>query len=186
MTRPSTPLRRVRVVGTTGSGKTTFARRLAGVLGVPHVELDEVFWGPGWVKRDPDEALADVRARTAGPGWVTDGNWDSRLGGALDTTDTVVWLDYPRRVVMGRVVRRTLWRGITRRELWHGNRERLSSLLSSDPHQNVVLWAWRTHGSRATQYAALVDAPDCHVVRLRSPREAERWVRAVAAARTRH
>lgn len=186
MTHPVTPLRRVRVVGTTGSGKTTFARRLAGVLGVPHVELDEVFWGPGWEYRDLEEARADVRARTAGTAWVVDGNWGSRLDGALDTADTIVWLDYPRRVVMSRVVRRTLWRGATRQELWHGNREQLSSLLKRDPDQNIVLWAWRTHGRRAQQYAERAAAPDSDVVRLRSPREAERWVRAVAAARTPH
>lgn len=185
MTHPVTPLRRVRVVGTTGSGKTTFARRLAGVLGVPHVELDEVFWGPGWQYRDLEVARADLRARTAGPGWVVDGNWWSRVGDVLDAGDTLVWLDYPRWVVMCRVVRRTLWRGVTRQELWHGNRERLSSLLNPDPDQNVVLWAWRTHGRRASQYAARAAAPGSDVVRLRSPREAERWVRALAAARTR-
>ena len=52
----SQQLRRVRVVGNSGAGKTTFARRLADALDVPHLELDEVFWDAGWTKRDPDEA----------------------------------------------------------------------------------------------------------------------------------
>jgi adenylate kinase family enzyme len=37
------------VVGSTGSGKTTFARALAEKLGVPHVEIDALFWQRGWV-----------------------------------------------------------------------------------------------------------------------------------------
>ena len=173
----TTPPRRVRVVGTSGSGKTTFARRLARALDAPHVELDEVFWGPGWVKREVAEALADLRARTAGPAWVVDGNWDSRIGDLLDGADAVVWLDHPRRVVTSRVVRRTLWRGLTRQELWHGNRERLAQLWNRDPEENVVLWSWTSYPRVVARYAAR--AGDPRMVRLRGPRQAEAWLRSV-------
>ncbi|UZN04728.1 AAA family ATPase [Cellulomonas sp. S1-8] len=179
----SAPLQRVRVVGASGAGKTTFARRLARALDAPLVELDEVFWGPGWVKRDVDEARADLRARTAGPTWVADGNWDSRREGVLDDADTIVWLDHPRRTVMARVVRRTLSRGLTRRELWHGNRESLANLRSRDPHRNIVLWAWHHHPVLVERYTARSQAPGSDVVRLRGPRAAERWLRALERTR---
>jgi len=169
---------RVRVVGNSGAGKTTFARALAGRLGVPHLELDAVFWDAGWTKRDVDEARALIATFLAQPearkGWVADGNWTSVLGGALDGVETYVWLDYPRRVVMPRVVRRTVRRGVTRTELWHGNREDLRSLLSRDPHQNIVLWAWTAHRPARERYGALAQSE--HVIRLRSPREARRWL----------
>lgn len=180
----STPLRRVRVVGTSGSGKTTFARRLAAVLDVPHVELDEVFWGPDWVKRDLAEARADLEDRLSAPAWVVDGNWESSAGDVLGAAaDTTVWLDYPRRVVMARVVRRTLRRGLLRTRLWHGNRESLRNLFLRDPDENVVLWAWTTHAGRRQRYAALAAEPDAHVVRLAGPRDARRWLAQVAADR---
>lgn len=178
----SRPLRRVRVVGTSGAGKSTFARRLARALDAPYVELDEVFWGPGWVKRDAEEARADLRARTAGDRWVTDGNWESRLDGVLDDADVIVWLDHPRRVVMTRVVRRTLWRGLTRRTLWHGNRESLANLRHTDPHRNVVLWAWHHHATVVERYALRAQAPGSDVVRLRGPRAAELGLRALERA----
>jgi len=108
---------------------------------------------------------------------VVDGNWESRLGDLLDGADAVVWLDHPRRIVMSRVVRRTLWRGLTRQELWHGNRESLASLRHRDPDQNIVLWSWTSYRRVAARYAAR--AGDPRMVRLRGPRQAEAWLRAV-------
>lgn len=171
-------LRRVRVVGTTGSGKTTFARRLAGRLGVPHLELDAVFWDAAWTKRDVEEARVLIGAFTTSSerGWVTDGNWTTGTVGLLDDADAFVWLDYPRRTVMSRVLRRTLWRGLRRTELWHGNREDLRSLLQRDPEQNVVLWSWTTHERNRARYSALAAESPIPVVRLHNPRDARRWL----------
>lgn len=66
-------MRRVSVAGTSGSGKTTVARRLAERFGVPHVELDAHYHGPGWQPADPDALLAAVAEAAAGDGWVIDG-----------------------------------------------------------------------------------------------------------------
>lgn len=173
--------RRLRVVGTSGSGKTTLARAAARRLGVLHVELDEVVWQPGWVKRDAVEALADLRTRLDGSpqGWVVDGNWETLLGPGMPAPDALVWLDYPRRTVMARVLRRTLARGLLRTELWNGNREDLRNLLRPEPEENVVLWSWTSHARVAHRYAARAAAGD-PVVRLRSPREARAWLRTLA------
>lgn len=174
----SQQLRRVRVVGNSGAGKTTFARRLAEALGVPHLELDEVFWDAGWTKRDPDQArsLIEDFVSTSDRGWVTDGNWTAGTAGLLTDADAFVWLDYPRRTVMPRVVRRTLRRGLLRTELWHGNREDLRNLLDRDPERNVVLWSWTAHAPNRARYAELSAESPIPVIRLRTPREARRWL----------
>ena len=173
-------MRRARVVGTSGSGKTTFARRLAAILGVPHLELDAVFWDAGWTFRDLPAAHAAIDAFVAeADGWVVDGNWTTRLASRLADADTIVWLDYPRRVVMSRILRRTVGRGLRRTELWHGNREDLRNLLRLDPERNVVRWAWTSHAPNRERYAALQRESRVPVVRLRTPREADRWLAAV-------
>ena len=85
-------------------------------LDVPHLELDEVFWDAGWTKRDPTRRAALIGAfvSASDDGWVTDGNWSAGTDGLLADADAFVWLDYPRRTVMARVVRRTLRRGLLR------------------------------------------------------------------------
>ena len=49
-----TATRRVVVVGTSGSGKTSISSRLAALLDVRHVELDALHWERGWVEAHPE------------------------------------------------------------------------------------------------------------------------------------
>lgn len=180
MPRPETP-RRIRVVGISGSGKTTLAVEIARRTGLTHLELDAVFWGADWTFRDLEDArrILDEFVALYPAGWVIDGNWTSRLEGRLDPgapggADMVVWLDHPRRVVMPRIVGRTLRRGILREELWHGNRERPATWFARDPEQNIIRWAWTHHAVvRERMSSRLTEWP---IVRLRSQREVDAWL----------
>jgi len=69
-----TPLR-ILVVGTSSTGKTTFAARLSALLGVPRIELDELFWSPGWTPKPPQEFVRLVEQATGQPSWIVDGNY---------------------------------------------------------------------------------------------------------------
>jgi len=152
---------RVAVIGTSGSGKSTFARQLAASIEVPHIELDAINWQAGWrglAKEDPAEFRRRVMAAVAGESWVSDGNYSEVRGLVLTRATHVVWLDYSRPVVMRRVVWRSLVRAITRTELWPGtgNTERFAHWLEKD---NPIRWAWTTHERRRREYARLLKEP---------------------------
>ncbi|MEF2279483.1 AAA family ATPase [Deinococcus sp. YIM 134068] len=168
-------MRRILVIGTTGSGKTTLARAIAARLGVPHGEQDAWNHLPNWQEAPLEQFRAGVDAFTAQPAWVMDGNYSKARDLGLSRADTLVWLDYPAPVVFWRLLRRTLRRGLTREELWNGNRERLGvNLLTRD---GILAWFFRTHWRRRRETPQLLAVfPHLHVVRLRSPREADRWL----------
>lgn len=183
------PLRRLRIVGTSGSGKSHLAAQVAEILGVARLELDAVFWDAGWVHRDIEESHALVRAFVAAnpSGWVADGNWTSRLKGLLDPgtpdgADVFVWLDHPRRTVMRRVIARTLRRGILREELWHGNRERVREWLRWEPERNIVRWAWTSHAAVRERMLQRI-AEGVPVVRLSGQREVDSWLSSLSENR---
>jgi adenylate kinase family enzyme len=172
-------VRRVSVVGNSGSGKSMVARELADVLGVPYLELDGVFHQPGWVPLPEDEFRRVVGAAAAGDGWVMDGNYSVVRPIVWARADTVVWLDLPRRTVMRQVVWRTLRRAVTRQELWNGNREPLRNFLSWVPEESVISWAWHSHGKYRDRYAAAAADPayvDLTFVRLTSRRAVSRFL----------
>jgi adenylate kinase family enzyme len=167
-------MRRVSVVGSSGAGKTTLARRLADALAVPHVELDAIFHQPRWTELPVDEFRRRVRAELATDGWVVDGSYDAVRHLVWATADTVVWLDRPRATVTRRLILRSVRRAFTRQELWNGNREPLTGMFHPRPRENMVLWTWMKHGEHAEQYAAAsTDPSNRHLTFLRVTNDAE-------------
>jgi len=92
------------VVGTSCSGKTSLARAIASRLDLPHVELDALFWGPNWTPVPDDTFRARVADAVAGDQWVIDGGYSTIRSLIWERADTVVWLDYPMHLVLGRCV----------------------------------------------------------------------------------
>jgi adenylate kinase family enzyme len=170
-------LQRIAVVGTSGSGKTTLAGRVAQRLGIAHVELDSLYWGPDWTPTPRDLFRERVARALSGETWTTDGNYGSARDIIWQRADTIVWLDYSLPVVMGRVTRRTIRRSLLREELWSGNREGLrKALLSRD---SIVWWALTSYRRRKREYPLLLSQPEyahLRVVRLTTPPAAEAWL----------
>jgi adenylate kinase family enzyme len=153
-------MRRVSVVGTTGSGKTTFAATLAARLGVPHIELDAIYHQPGWTPLPDDEFRRRISDVVAGDTWVVDGNYSMVRDLVWAAADTVVVLAYTRALVMRRVVARTFGRMWRRQELWNGNREMWTNLLSLNPEQNIILWSWHTYDKNHKRYLEAISNPE--------------------------
>lgn len=168
-------MRRVAVVGTTGAGKSTFARRLAAKLGAPHTELDALHWEANWTPA-PDFA-ARVREALDRPCWVVDGNYNAVQPLVLERADTVVWLDYSFGTKLWRLFRRTLRRALTREILWGTNRETFrKAFLSRD---SIFVWFFKTHWRQRRRYEARFAAlpPQVTLLRLSEPDEAEALLR---------
>jgi adenylate kinase family enzyme len=118
-------MRRVLVLGCSGAGKTTFARKLASVTRLPLVSLDACFWLPGWIETPRQEWRGRVERLAAEDAWIMDGSYVGTLDIRLPRADTLLWLDLPRHVCM----RRVLWRiatsyGRVRSEMAPGCAER--------------------------------------------------------------
>ena len=167
-------MQRVLVAGTSGSGKTTVARRVADVLGLEHTEIDALFHGPGWT---PRPTFSDeVEQLAARPGWVTEWQYDVVRPLLAARADTLVWLHLPRCTVMRRLLWRTVSRRLRRDVLWNGNTEPPLRSFFTDP-DHVVRWGWRTHDGNAAKVSQAVhDHPHLQVVELRSPRDVEAWL----------
>lgn len=180
------PLRpeRVLIAGVTGSGKTTLARRVAEMWDLRHVEIDGLFHGENWTPRE--SFIDDVRAFAAEDRWVTEWQYTSKGTDAIlaPRAQLVIWLDYPYRVVRTRLLRRTIGRSILRTRMWNDNVEKpIWRMFSGDPEQNIIAWQTKTLHKWAERMPDVTgDHPHLTIVRMRHPRQTERWLRAQAGA----
>ncbi len=176
---PSPDIRRVSVIGTSGSGKSTFARRLAAKMNAPHIELDQLYWGPDWSEPADEVFFPKIEAALSADTWVIDGNYKRIEPIKWARVQLVIWLDYPLPLTLYRVTRRALSRILTQRELWPGtgNRETWAKLFGKD---SIVRWSYNTHASNIEKYERTINDPRYgHItfLRLRSPRQAEQFLR---------
>ena len=175
-------MQRVSVVGSSGSGKTTFGREFAAVMNLPFVEIDALFWGPGWAAASADELAERLAQEISGDRWVVDGNYQSKIGSLVRAkADTVVWVNPPRWRAVSRVVCRTVRRAWRREELWNGNRETWTGLKFWRGEESILWWAWTSYGNTRDRYeaemreAAQSASPRWH--RLRTQRDIDRFLR---------
>ena len=159
------------VVGTSGSGKSTAASQIAQILERKHVEIDSLLWLPHWTQRNAGELSSLLKQALANGPVVMDGNFATK-GITANPGDVLIFLDYPRWLVISRLVRRSLARVIFRRDLWSGNREQIRFLLARDPEINPIVHAYRTHASRHIAYTQLLEhSPDTTNYTIKNPKQ---------------
>jgi adenylate kinase family enzyme len=171
------PGRRIVVIGTTCSGKTTLAAQIAQRLGVGHVEMDALNWQPNWTETPLDVFRASIADALSPNAWVVDGNYRKVRDIVWARADTIIWLDYALPVILTRLFKRTLRRVVTREELWNGNRETLrGTLLSRD---SLLLWALKTYRRRRRETPMWLARPEYQhltLIHLTLPQAADHWL----------
>jgi adenylate kinase family enzyme len=160
-------MRRIMIIGGSGTGKSTLARDMGERLGLPVIHLDRHYWSPGWVKPETADWRRRVAELAAGEAWVMDGNYSSTFDLRVPRAHAVVWLDLPRRVYFPRAIRRLVFHcGRERADIGPGCPERLDL-------DFLLRWVW-TYPTRSRPGALRLIAEiaaSTRVVVLRKPRE---------------
>ena len=88
-------LKRIIVIGCPGSGKTTFALKLAEKMDMPLFHLDAIWHRPDKThipREEFDHRLGEILALD---GWIIDGNYQRTMELRIEVSDTVILFDLP-------------------------------------------------------------------------------------------
>ena len=175
-------LRRVAVVGTSCSGKTTFAANLASSLNVKHIELDALYWLPDWVERPKDEFfnLVEKAVGEDDDAWVLDGNYSRTRRIVWGRATAIVWINYSFLRTFYRAMNRTLRRVVSGEEICAGNRETFGKAFMS--RDSILLWVLTSYVEKRGEYTKLLGEgkpDDKEIFIFRQPKQAEEFLRQV-------
>lgn len=177
-------MEKVVIIGPSGSGKTTLAFNLAAKLDARAIDLDDLYWRPGWRIAPVEEFRAATEAATKAPRWVVAGNYTAIRDIVWDKADTIIWLDYSLTRTFNQLARRSVARILDKQEICNGNTETLKKTLSSD---GVLYWMLRTYHAKRQENLEIFAHPERlpnirNFVRLRSPAETQAFLNGPAIA----
>lgn len=173
------PYHRIVIIGTTSSGKSTLANRLAEKIRANFIDLDSLHWEPNWVEA-PDEIFRErVELAISSQAWVVAGNYHIVRDIIWPCADTIIWLDYPFRIVFWRLLTRTLRRVVTKEKLFSGNVENGWTHLKLWSQESLFHWLLKTYWRRKREILLLFSLPEyahLKIIHFKHPGEAEDWL----------
>ena len=109
-------MKRVVILGRGAAGKSTLARHIGEVTGLPVIELDKLFWRSGLIPTPRAEWIELQQQLVQKDSWIMDGDLGTydAIEVRLRAADTIVLLDF----ALFRCAWRALRRAPERRDFW--------------------------------------------------------------------
>ena len=170
-------MKKIIIIGSPGSGKSTFAATLSKKTGIEHTQLDALFWGPNWTQQ-PEKLLDLLEKVIAKERWIIDGNYFQTQSLTWPIADTIIWINPSFLRTFLQLLKRSLKHSIWKKELWpnNGNRESFKMLFS---RESILLWMIKMYSVYTKKYEKALHDPalkHVHFVRLRTKREIQQFL----------
>lgn len=166
-------MQRVLIIGPCGAGKSTLAAALGPKLGLPVFHMDQLNWQPGWVESSKDAIREKLATIIAADHWLIDGTYGGTLAPRLDRADSVLYLDYPIRLRVARLLKR-IWtyRGRARPDMTEDCPERFDL--------GFLFYLLRWNSGPKLRLEAALKGHAHKIVRFRDPAQLKRWLKSPA------
>ena len=176
---PPFPYKRIIIVGTTSSGKSTLAEALARRLDLNFIELDALHWEPNWQEAPIEVFRERVEKATQAEDWVVAGNYGSVRDLTWSKAEVIIWLDYSLWLIFWQLTIRTFTRWWKQEHLWGTNYENLCMHFKLWSEESLFHWLFKTYWRRKREIPELLSLPEhqhLKSIHFKSPNETNEWL----------
>jgi len=177
------PYKRIVVIGTTSSGKSTLAEGLAKRFALQFIDLDALYWEPDWQEAPLEVFRERVETAIQAPAWIVAGNYHSVRDLVWSQAEAVIWLDYSLPRIFWQLTRRTFLRWWKQELLWGTNRENLWMHFKLWSDESLFHWLFKTYWRRKREFPVLLALPEhrhLNVIQFKSPKETDEWLASIS------
>jgi len=104
--------KRIHIIGSVGSGKTTLAREISSWLNIPYYELDNVVWirhKSGDIRRTEQEREEYLNSILQSESWIIEGiHNEDWVSNCFQSADLIIFLDTKYSIRTYRIIKRFL------------------------------------------------------------------------------
>ena len=167
-------MERIMIIGCGGAGKSTLARQLGEITGLPVVHLDQIWWKPGnWQHLEREEFDRLLKEEVEKPRWILDGNFNRTMETRLEFCDTVIYLDFSRWICLLSWMKRVItnW-GTARADMAEGCAEWF------DPE--MAGWIWNFNSTHRENYCRMLnEAEGIETIVLKNRRAVRKFLKSI-------
>lgn len=109
------------IMGSTGAGKTTLGKKLSSKTNIPCTDLDDLYWLPHWKPREKEDFERSINDAVSKESWILCGNYSKFHHITVPRATIIIWLDLPFRVLLWRIMKRSLMQSIKKEAICNGN-----------------------------------------------------------------
>ena len=161
---------KIAIIGSSGAGKTTLAKKISSRLKVKVYHLDRFFWQPDWIRESGERRIDTLKGFVQKRQWIIEGTYLNSSELHLNEADIIIFLDMPPFLCFWRIIMRHLnYRGLRRCDIPKGSTNRLTFL----GMLQVLAFRLRAHGKLEDK---LYKFPQEKIIRLHSPKEVESFL----------
>ncbi len=118
--------KKILIIGSPGSGKSTFAKELSKKTGIKLYHIDKLHWYGNWEHVSKEELHIKIEKIVKKDSWIIDGNYSSSLEIRVKNADTIIYFDYPTYLCLFRLIKRYfMYRNKSRADMPNTCRERI-------------------------------------------------------------
>jgi len=143
-------MKRIVIIGTSGCGKTTLAKKLSKILNITCYDLDDYYWLPNWQPQSDKEFFNIVDMLSSKKTWIMSGNYSKVNHFIWERCDTIIWMDYSLLRCLYQGIKRSLKRYIGKQPCCGNNYESFRRTFLS--RNSIILWILSTYKRRKKSY----------------------------------